>query len=155
MKILRILMILVLVFSVAPALAQDDADYPQDDSIATATGDERMDALTDSDIDTNERMLFAPAADNPIAFGVVYSNGSKKSGTANWTSTYNSTYKRYEIAISGENYYYLRYATNVTPAGDIRFCRTSSVGGKLLVYCYNKNGGSATSRFGFSTFKAP
>ncbi len=155
MKILHILIILGLVFSVAPALAQDDSDYPQDDSIATATGDERMDALTDSDIDANEGVLFAPAANNPIAYGVVYSNGSKKSGTANWTSAYNSTYKRYEINITGESYYYLRYATNVTPAGDIRFCRTSSVSGKLLVYCYDKNGGSATSRFGFATFKAP
>ena len=155
MKILRILMILMLAFSITPAFAQDDADYPQDDAIETTIGDERMDALTDSDIDTNERMLFAPAAANPIAFGVVYSDGSKKSGTENWTSTYNATYKRYEIHISGENYYYLKYATNVTPAGDIRFCRTSSVGGKLLVYCYDKSGGSATSRFGFSTFKAP
>jgi hypothetical protein len=148
-------MILVLAFSVTPAFAQDDSDYPQDDSIATVMGDERMDALTDSEIDTNERVLFAPGADNPIAFGVVYSNGSKQSGTANWNSTYNATYKRYEIKISGENYYYLGYATNVTPAGDIRYCRTSSVDGKLLVYCYDKNGGSAISRFGFSTFKAP
>ena len=89
----------------------------------------------------------------PLAFGVVYSDGGKVSGTPNWTSTYNPTYKRYEIDISEEHYYYLDYATNVTPAGDIRFCRTSSIGGKLLIYCYDKDGEPATSRFGFVTYK--
>ncbi len=94
-----------------------------------------------------------PAGEVPLAFGVVYSNGSKMSGTPNWSSTYNDIYKRYEIKITGENYYYLRYATNVTPAGDLRFCRTDSVGGKLLVMCYDKNGGPAPSRFAFVTYQ--
>lgn len=94
-------------------------------------------------------------ATGPLAFGVVLSNGTKYSGTSNWTSSYNSTYKRYEIKISGHQYYYLKYATNVTPAGDIRFCRSSSVSGKLLVYCSDKNGNPASSRFGFTTFKSP
>lgn len=89
----------------------------------------------------------------PLASGVVYSDGSKVSGTPNWTSVYNPTYKRYEIEISDARYYYLDYATNVTPAGDIRFCRTSSVGGKLLVYCYDKDGEPASSRFAFVTYK--
>jgi peptidyl-Asp metalloendopeptidase len=89
----------------------------------------------------------------PLAFGVVYSDGSKQSGTSNWSSTYNSTYQRYEITISGESYYYLSYATNITPAGDVRFCRSSSVDGKLLVYCYDANGQRAPSRFAFSTYK--
>ena len=95
----------------------------------------------------------APPSAGPLAFGVVLSNGQKYSGTANWQSVYNSTYKRYEITIPGENYYYLRYTTNVTPAGDIGYCRSSSVGGKLLVYCYDKNGTSDTARFAFVTFK--
>ena len=95
----------------------------------------------------------APLKEGPLAFGVVLSNGSKYSGTPNWSSTYNVTYKRYEIKIDGESYYYLNYATNVTPAGDIRYCRSTSVGGQLLVYCYDKNGNAATSRFGFVTFK--
>jgi hypothetical protein len=91
----------------------------------------------------------------PLAFGTILSNGNRYSGTPNWTSTYNATYKRYEISIQGESYYYLRYTTNVTPAGDVRFCRSSSVGGKLLVYCYDKNGNTAASRFAFATFKNP
>ena len=93
------------------------------------------------------------AAGGPLAFGVILSNGQKYSGTANWSSTYNATYKRYEIKIANESYYYTKYATNVTPAGDIRCCRSSSVSGKLLVYCYDKNGNSASSRIGFVTYK--
>lgn len=94
-----------------------------------------------------------PDSAGPLAFGVVYSDGSKRSGTANWSSTYNPWYRRYEVTINGESYYYLDYTTAVTPAGDVRFCRTSSVSGKLLVYCYDANGNAATSRFGFATFK--
>lgn len=89
----------------------------------------------------------------PLAFGVVYFNGSKQSGTPNWSSTFNATFNRYEISITGENYYYLKYATAVTAAGDKRFCKSSSVSGKLLVYCYDAAGVPATSRFGFVTFK--
>lgn len=92
-------------------------------------------------------------AKGPLAFGVVLANGQKYSGTANWTSSYNATYLRYEISISGENYYYLSYATNVTPAGDVRYCRSSSVSGKLLVYCTDVNGNPAPSRFAFATYK--
>ena len=94
-----------------------------------------------------------PLQEGPLAFGVVMSNGTKYSGTPNWSSTYNANYKRYEIEIDGESYYYLKYATTVTPAGDIRYCRSTSVGGQLLVYCYDKNGNAATSRFAFVTFK--
>lgn len=90
---------------------------------------------------------------SPLAYGTVLSNGAKYKGSTNWSSTYNSTYKRYEIAISGNNYYYLNYATVVTPAGDNRYCRSSSVGGKLLVYCYDHAGNVQPSRFGFLTFK--
>lgn len=87
----------------------------------------------------------------PIAYGTILDSGAKYSGTANWFSTYNALYQRYEITIAGESYYYLNYATVVTPAGDIRFCRTSSVGGKLLIYCYDHAGNPATSRIGFVT----
>jgi hypothetical protein len=100
----------------------------------------------------NFRTSVVPKA-GPLAFGVVLSNGNKYSGTSNWTSIYNGTHKRYEISISGEQYYYLNYATNVTPAGDIRYCASNSVGGQLLVYCYDKNGNPSTSRFAFATFK--
>lgn len=96
----------------------------------------------------------APPTDGgPLAFGTVYFNGAKKSGTPNWTSSFNATYNRYEITIADQNYYYLKYATAVTPAGDTRFCKSSSVSGKLLIYCYDANGNPATSRFSFVTYK--
>lgn len=94
-----------------------------------------------------------PEAGQPLAFGTVWFNGAKQKGTPNWTSSYNASFNRYEIDIDGENYFYLNYATVLTPAGDTRFCRSSSVSGKLLVYCYDANGAPATSRFGFVTFK--
>lgn len=95
----------------------------------------------------------APVGVGPLAFGVLWSDGNKMSGTPNWTSTYNGTYRRYEIAITGENYYYTSYATAITPAGDARYCRSDSVGGKLLIYCYDHTGTAATSRVGFVTYK--
>jgi subtilisin family serine protease len=94
-----------------------------------------------------------PPASGPLAYGTVWFDGSKRKGTPNWSSTYNATYNRYEVSIAGQNYYYLNYATIVTPAGDTRFCRSSSVGGKLLVYCNDADGRPATSRFGFVTYR--
>jgi hypothetical protein len=89
----------------------------------------------------------------PIAYGTILANGAKYSGTPNWTSTFNATYNRYEITISGESYYYLSYATVVTPVGDLRVCRTDSVSGKLLINCHDLAGNPATSRIGFVTSK--
>jgi hypothetical protein len=89
----------------------------------------------------------------PIAYGVLLADGTKWSGTSNWTSTYNGALQRYEITISGESYYYLNYATVVTPAGDVRYCRTSSVSGNLLIMCSDAGGNPATSRIGFVTSK--
>lgn len=93
-----------------------------------------------------------PIGKSPLAFGTVWSNGSKQKGYGSWSSTFNATYTRYEITISGQSYYYLNYATIVTPM-DTRFCKSSSSGGKLLVYCYDKDGRPATSRFAFVTYK--
>jgi hypothetical protein len=137
-----------------PAYSQDDADLPKDDAIEVGQSEQGIGGRTDADV-MSEGAGTLDTSGGTVAFGVVYSNGQKKSGTPNWTSSYNSTEKRYEISINGESYYYLNYATNITPAGDIRFCRSSSVSGKLLVYCYDKNGNPATARFGFATFKAP
>jgi hypothetical protein len=89
----------------------------------------------------------------PIAYGVVNTDGSKIGGTANWSSTFNAALSRYEISITGESYHFTSYATVVTPVADIRFCRTSSVGGDLLVLCYNTAGTLTTSRFGFVVSK--
>lgn len=89
----------------------------------------------------------------PLAFGTLWFDGSKQSGTPNWNASFNPTYSRYEITISGQNYYYLDYTTAVTPAGDTRFCKSSSLSGNLLVYCYDADGKPATARIGFVTYK--
>ncbi|WP_299004192.1 hypothetical protein [uncultured Shewanella sp.] len=117
---------------------------------------DELEAMADS------QQLTKPAQDHeqygitsvgPVAYGTVLSTGAKYAGSDNWSSTYNATYTRYEISITGESYYYLSYATVITPAGDQRYCKSNSVSGKLLVECYDSNGNKATSRFGFVSFK--
>jgi hypothetical protein len=142
---------ITLSLSIPAAVAQDDADLAPDDAAGPSVLDPGGE-LTDAERDLRDAMDVADVS-APLAFGVVYSNGAKQSGTANWSSTYNSTYNRYEISISGTNYYYVDFATVITPAGDNRFCRSSSVSGKLLVYCYDANGAGQTARFGFITFR--
>lgn len=72
----------------------------------------------------------------PIAFGFISSDGSVISGTGNFTASWNSSAKRYEITISGQSYYYNTYSTVVTPSGSPELYQTSSVSGMLLVYVY-------------------
>jgi hypothetical protein len=127
----------------------------QDDSMQGAAGSARdVEALTDSQMGAGTSTL-SDLSSGPIAFGVILSNGQKQSGTGNWSSTYNSSLKRYEVTITGQNYYYLSYSTLLTPAGDVRYCRTDSVGGKLLIYCYDASGAVQPARVAFTTFKAP
>jgi hypothetical protein len=92
----------------------------------------------------------------PIAYGFVRSDGSLASGTQNVSSAWNTTLERYEITISGYNYYYTSYSTVVTLGGTCSqpcAVRTGSVGGKLLVYIYDKNGTNVQCHFQFVTFK--
>ena len=131
-----------------PAIGQAQTSPRGDDSLQNAQ------SKTDAETDTNAGPTAAPGS-GPIAFGVVLNDGTKQSGTANWSSSFNSSLKRYEIAISGESYFYLNYSTLITPTGDVRFCRSDSVGGKLLVYCYDQSGAVQPARFSFTTFKAP
>ena len=133
------------------SFAQSRLMAAQDDSADRMSEADTQGGMTDAQ--TGEGAASLADVSGPIAFGVVDSNGVKQSGTGNWSSSYNATYKRYEITITGENYYYLNYAALITPAGDVRFCRSDSVGGKLLVYCYDAAGVGQTSRFGFTTFK--
>ncbi len=130
--------------------AQVGATASRDDSAALAPS---ASEATDSQGEAGSESL-ADVSSGPIAFGVIASNGQKQSGTTNWSSAYNATYKRYEIAITGQSYYYLNFSTLVTPTGDSRFCRTDSVGGKLLIYCYDQSGAVQPARVAFTTFKA-
>jgi hypothetical protein len=100
----------------------------------------------------------ASMGSGPLAFGVVSGQGDKDSGTANWSSTFNSNNQWYEIAISGESYYFLSYVTVVTPsfgAGENGSCTSGSVGDKLLVQCYDHTGKAVKpASFSFITYKA-
>ena len=89
----------------------------------------------------------------PIAYGMVRSNGTVSTGTGNFNCSWNNTYKRYEIAIEDENYFWLNYITQVTPNTGGRQVTTSSVGGKLLVYLYDQSGNKVQGYFQFLTYK--
>lgn len=146
---------LALILAAGIASAQEDAMTPLDDTAGMAAEGVTMEP-DDADMDaTNggaDGAQLITLGKSPLAYGTVNSSGSKNKGSTNWSSSYNGTYKRYEITINSQNYFYLNYATVITPAGDARFCRSSSVGGKLLVYCYDHAGNAQPSRFGFLTF---
>ncbi|NUO02643.1 MAG: hypothetical protein HUU01_18710, partial [Saprospiraceae bacterium] len=69
----------------------------------------------------------------PIAYGTILANSAVQASTGNFICLWNNTYKRYEITIEGEDYYYLNYITCVTPAGDVARTKVGSVSGKLLI----------------------
>ncbi|MCL1126002.1 hypothetical protein [Shewanella surugensis] len=122
---------------------------------SNAQANER-DTMTDSHQltkDAQDHEQYGMSSVGPVAYGTVLLGGSKYAGSANWSSSYNATDKRYEITITGESYYYMSYATVITPAGDQRYCNSNSASGKLLVECYDSNGNQTTSRFGFISFK--
>ncbi|MDD4052721.1 MAG: hypothetical protein PHR28_12595 [candidate division Zixibacteria bacterium] len=72
----------------------------------------------------------------PIAFGFISSDGSVISGTGNFTASWNSGTKRYEITITSQSYFYNTYTTVITPSGSPELFQTGSVSGMLLVYVY-------------------
>ncbi|MFK7925703.1 MAG: hypothetical protein AB8H47_27390 [Bacteroidia bacterium] len=94
------------------------------------------------------------AAKGPIAFGFIQSAGTTPSGTGNYTVNWVAANLRYEITITGENYFWQNYCTTVTSAtSSVHRIRVSSVGGKLLVYLYNSAGTLIQGNFQFTTFK--
>lgn len=120
-----------------------------DDHAADLTGDLRVlgDITTD----------FSPGSFDlatPIAYGFVFSSGVIANGTPNFSATWNAGLSRYEIEIDNEDYFFSEYVTVVTPTfGDVS-TRTSSSGGRLLVYFENtatQNQGQ--SNFQFVTYK--
>jgi hypothetical protein len=88
----------------------------------------------------------------PIAYGNVSASGFINSGSGNFTVTYNTASKWYEIAISGENYFYTNYTTVVTPLG-MSIAVTSSVSGRLLVEFYTIGGLLKQDGFSFVVYK--
>ncbi|MCK4629016.1 MAG: hypothetical protein KAT56_08425, partial [Sedimentisphaerales bacterium] len=93
-----------------------------------------------------------PAA--PLVYGCIASNATIYSGTPNFTCTWSSTLNRYEIAITGESYYFTDYVTMVTPAsGSARIASTSSMSGVLLVYIFTPAGTQVQAPFQFMVYK--
>ena len=143
------------VISTTLTFAQTDAEEVLDDATADAgiSAAQGANVPDDADLDLAESNAIIALGKGPLAYGTVNSSGAKIIGSSNWSASFNATYNRYEITISSNSYYYMNYATLVTPAGDVRFCKSSSVGGKLLVYCYDHRGAARPSRFAFVTFK--
>lgn len=92
------------------------------------------------------------AALGPLAFGFVLSNGTIASGTPNWNVTWDASQNRYEITITGENYFFRDYSTFITLSNP-GYASASSVGGKLLVQVFNTNGNPVQGNFQFITYK--
>ncbi len=95
-------------------------------------------------------------ATTPIAYGFVRADGTLASGTSNVSVQWDAGDQRYEITISGENYFYQDYVTVVTPLGGNDppvFAGTNSLGGHLLVKLYDLSGNLQARDFQFVTFK--
>jgi hypothetical protein len=91
----------------------------------------------------------------PIAYGTVSTTGAILSGTGNFSVTYDSTDKRYEITIDGHSYSYSQYAVSVTHigSGSIGFPSITSSGGIMYVTFYMADGTKKASYFSFMVFK--
>jgi hypothetical protein len=117
--------------------------------------------LTDSQMTqmgwSAHRMGMVPdrARTTPLGYAFVNQDGSKASGTANVTTSYDSGNIRYVVKFTGVNYFYSSFSTTVTPAIPTSTgseCRTDSIGGTMLVQCFNLAGSPIQAAFGFITF---
>jgi hypothetical protein len=106
---------------------------------------------------TREYTSGTPNQATPIAYGVVTSGGSRiaAASTPNFTSSFDSVNKRYEITITGETYSINGYTTVATPTtiSAPRFIATQSAGGKLLIKIFDLTGAAVQTGFSFTTFK--
>lgn len=82
-------------------------------------------------------VIFKPGSGlTPIAYAFINANGTKASGTANVSSSWNAANSYYEITITGESYFWQDYVTVVTPVSGGYIAGTNSLSAKLLVYIY-------------------
>lgn len=89
----------------------------------------------------------------PIAYGMIRSNAVPAANSGNISCSWNATYKRYEITIDDESYFWLNYITTATPITGGNRISTSSVSGKLLVRIFDNSGNLVQGAFQFTTFK--
>lgn len=93
---------------------------------------------------------------SPLAFGFINADGTKASGSANVTSTWDAANSRYVITIANHVYFFSNYTTTIT-FGSSAACAgfnvsTNSAGGNLLVFVRNAGGTLTQCTFGFATF---
>jgi len=91
----------------------------------------------------------------PIAYGVVNSDGTRISGTNNFTSSWDAGFNRYLITITGESYHFLQYVAQVSvPSGGVfRVPVTGDVGNSLAVYILDSGGAKVQHYFHFVVFR--
>lgn len=138
-----------------PANAPDNAQFMEmqrgNTVVAQINGDgsARFESIRFGD---NTVQTSAPVG--PLAFGFISANGTIASGSGNFTSTWDPVLNRYEIDITGENYFFSDYTSIVTPTSDsiYRF-RVSSSGGVMLVYLYDAADNGIQGQYQFLTFK--
>jgi len=105
-------------------------------------------------VEFDDNTVQTTAAVGPLAFGSVSTAGVITNGSGNYTVAWAAGSNRYEITITGESYHFASYTSIVTPAlSTVRSVRTSSVGGKLLVYLQNSAGTNIQGNFHFITYK--
>jgi len=89
----------------------------------------------------------------PIAYGFVSSTGALEANSGNVSVTHPST-GRYEIAISGESFYYSSYiVAGACSTGEAYIFSWNSMGGKLVVFTAKISGASVDSHFSFVVYK--
>jgi hypothetical protein len=89
---------------------------------------------------------------HPIALGFINSDGSVANASSNVSSSLSGP--DYRITISGHNYFWTSYVTNVTTTGgSSASCSTSSFSGILLVRCFDASGTLTQMPFQFVTYK--
>lgn len=114
-------------------------------------------------VDTDQEMAprqklasvpFALSPPSPIAFGMINTDGTVRSG---WPAGISASWKGasyYEITIPGVSYVLWNYVTVVTPNESTPLtAATASVSSQLLVYLYDSSGTKVQGMFQFIIYK--
>jgi len=89
----------------------------------------------------------------PIVYGYINEDGSTASGSGGFASSYNSSDGWYVISINNVDYFFSSFSTTVTPSlPHDAICDTDSIGGTMLVRCFDLSGNPTQAEFGFITF---
>lgn len=94
----------------------------------------------------------------PVAMGVIGWSGNVYGGYNVASCAWDDYYKRYNISITGVNYYYEDYVTVVTPSGEPLIANAWSVLGNLQIQFLdpiNPEVGGLCADFQFVTYEIP